>query len=75
MGDGGSLVGRQCELATLGTLLGAATGGRGRAAVALGEPGIGKTALAEVFATGALADAAGGGTGGAAASRGSGGRQ
>jgi tetratricopeptide (TPR) repeat protein len=53
MGHGWSLVGRERELATLRTLLGVAGGGRGRTAVVLGEPGIGKTALVEAFAAGA----------------------
>ena len=42
-----SLVGREPELAAFAELLGDAAAGRGRVAVMLGEPGIGKTRLSE----------------------------
>ena len=46
-----SLVGREPELAALAELLGDAAAGRGRVAVMLGEPGIGKTRLSEAADT------------------------
>ena len=46
-----SLVGREPELADLAELLGDAAAGRGRVAVMLGEPGIGKTRLSEAADT------------------------
>ncbi|MFG1815761.1 ATP-binding protein [Kribbella sp. NPDC049174] len=44
------MVGRARPLAELDSLLAAASDGRGRAAVVLGEPGMGKTTLAEALA-------------------------
>jgi predicted ATPase len=46
-----SLVGREPQLAALAELLGDAAAGRGRVAVMLGEPGIGKTRLSEAADT------------------------
>lgn len=46
----GSLVGRERELGALGGLLEAAVAGRGRVALVLGEPGVGKSALVETLA-------------------------
>src|SRR6266480_2171749 len=54
---GAFLVGRDAEVATLATLLDEARAGRGRAALLLGEAGIGKTRVAE--AASALAAAEG----------------
>ena len=45
------LVGRRRELDALTRLLAAAGGGRGRLVLCAGEPGIGKTRLAQVLAT------------------------
>jgi class 3 adenylate cyclase/tetratricopeptide (TPR) repeat protein len=47
LGEGSVFVGREAELATLGTALAEAQGGRGRLLLLVGEPGIGKTRLAE----------------------------
>ncbi len=44
------MVGRARPMAELDSLLAAAVDGRGRAAVVLGEPGMGKTTLAEALA-------------------------
>ena len=52
-----SLVGRECEMATLRAGLDDATSGRGRLFLISGEPGIGKTRLADELAV--LADAKG----------------
>src|SRR2546423_11960531 len=51
--DVGELVGRSQELARLLALLEEARSGRGRAALVLGEAGIGKTRLTEAFAVAA----------------------
>jgi MoxR-like ATPase len=52
--DVGELVGRGQELERLLALLDDARSGRGRAALVLGEAGIGKTRLAEAFAASAI---------------------
>ncbi|MFI6832606.1 ATP-binding protein [Kribbella sp. NPDC050241] len=49
------MVGRARPLAELDALLAAAVDGRGRSAIVLGEPGMGKTTLAEALADRALA--------------------
>jgi len=47
--SGGMFVGREPELARLGALVESVSGGRGRVVVLEGEPGIGKSRLAEVL--------------------------
>jgi len=51
----GAFVGRDAELARLARCLASATGGRGQVAVVAGEPGIGKTRLAQRCAAEAAA--------------------
>ena len=52
---GGGILGRHRELEMLATWLGAARGGAGRLVLCVGEPGIGKTRLAQEVAGIALA--------------------
>lgn len=52
-GPGGALVGRDREIGELDALLASARDGRGGLALLVGEPGIGKTRLADAFATAA----------------------
>jgi predicted ATPase len=54
-GRGDGIVGRERELAALRTWLEAARGGAGRLVLCAGEPGIGKTRLAQELAGVALA--------------------
>jgi AAA ATPase domain len=54
-GRGGGIVGREGELAALRAWLAAARGGAGRLVLCAGEPGIGKTRLAQELAGVALA--------------------
>jgi AAA ATPase domain len=54
-GRGGGIVGRERELAALRAWLDAARGGAGRLVLCAGEPGIGKTRLAQELAGVALA--------------------